>query len=72
MKEIPPLSLSQCASCPRLQITPIVYMSFQDQPASPVEVQLDSGMGHDTYCFGWSVLVHGWVGFILLARLTEP
>ncbi|KAJ9086476.1 hypothetical protein DSO57_1003810, partial [Entomophthora muscae] len=31
-----------------VQITPIVYMAFQAQPASPVGVQLDSGMGHDT------------------------
>ncbi|KAJ9081257.1 hypothetical protein DSO57_1016641 [Entomophthora muscae] len=27
-------------------IAPIVYMAFQAQPASPVGVQLDSGMGH--------------------------
>ncbi|KAJ9070593.1 hypothetical protein DSO57_1006312 [Entomophthora muscae] len=29
-------------------IAPIVYMAFQTRPASPVGVQLDSGMGHDT------------------------
>ncbi|KAJ9076284.1 hypothetical protein DSO57_1027694 [Entomophthora muscae] len=29
-----------------IRITPIVYLAFQAQPASPVEVQLDSGMGH--------------------------
>ncbi|KAJ9075171.1 hypothetical protein DSO57_1038688 [Entomophthora muscae] len=28
-----------------VQIVPIVYMAFQAQPASPVGVQLDSGMG---------------------------
>ncbi|KAJ9074889.1 hypothetical protein DSO57_1001876 [Entomophthora muscae] len=30
-------------------IAPIVYMAFQARPASPVEVQLDSGMGCDIY-----------------------
>ncbi|KAJ9049102.1 hypothetical protein DSO57_1028129 [Entomophthora muscae] len=30
-----------------VQIAPIVYMAFQAQPASPVGVQLDSGMGPD-------------------------
>ncbi|KAJ9067072.1 hypothetical protein DSO57_1003379 [Entomophthora muscae] len=29
-------------------IAPIVYMAFQAQPASPVGVQPDSGMGHDS------------------------
>ncbi|KAJ9054513.1 hypothetical protein DSO57_1013591 [Entomophthora muscae] len=29
-------------------ITPIVYMAFQAWPASPMGVQLDSGMGCDT------------------------
>ncbi|KAJ9066192.1 hypothetical protein DSO57_1011967 [Entomophthora muscae] len=29
-------------------IAPIVYMAFQTQPASPVGVQPDSGMGYDT------------------------
>ncbi|KAJ9055642.1 hypothetical protein DSO57_1001625 [Entomophthora muscae] len=29
------------------KITPIVYMAFQAQPASPVGVQLDSSMGRD-------------------------
>ncbi|KAJ9086467.1 hypothetical protein DSO57_1003802 [Entomophthora muscae] len=29
-------------------IAPIVYMAFQARPASPVRVQPDSGMGHDT------------------------
>ncbi|KAJ9061259.1 hypothetical protein DSO57_1022314 [Entomophthora muscae] len=29
-------------------IAPIVYMAFQAQPASPVGVQLDSGMGRDS------------------------
>ncbi|KAJ9079260.1 hypothetical protein DSO57_1037292 [Entomophthora muscae] len=29
-------------------IAPIVYMAFQARPASPVRVQLDSGMGRDT------------------------
>ncbi|KAJ9082485.1 hypothetical protein DSO57_1004052 [Entomophthora muscae] len=29
-------------------IAPIVYMAFQAWPASPVGVQLDSGMGHDS------------------------
>ncbi|KAJ9085370.1 hypothetical protein DSO57_1014789 [Entomophthora muscae] len=29
-------------------IAPIVYMSFQAWPASPVGVQLDSGMGCDS------------------------
>ncbi|KAJ9077756.1 hypothetical protein DSO57_1013604 [Entomophthora muscae] len=28
-------------------IAPIVYMAFQARPASPVGVQLDSGMGRD-------------------------
>ncbi|KAJ9065098.1 hypothetical protein DSO57_1023308 [Entomophthora muscae] len=28
-----------------VRIAPIVYMAFQAQPASPVGVQLDSGMG---------------------------
>ncbi|KAJ9090350.1 hypothetical protein DSO57_1003473 [Entomophthora muscae] len=31
-----------------IKITPIVYMAFQAQPASPVGVQSDSGMGCDT------------------------
>ncbi|KAJ9068700.1 hypothetical protein DSO57_1026042 [Entomophthora muscae] len=31
-----------------VRIVPIVYMAFQAQPTSPVGVQLDSGMGHDT------------------------
>ncbi|KAJ9079149.1 hypothetical protein DSO57_1038507 [Entomophthora muscae] len=31
-------------------IVPIVYMAFQAQPASPVGVQLDSGMGRDNWC----------------------
>ncbi|KAJ9090076.1 hypothetical protein DSO57_1006469 [Entomophthora muscae] len=31
-----------------VRITPIVYMSFQARPASPVRVQQDSGMGCDT------------------------
>ncbi|KAJ9088886.1 hypothetical protein DSO57_1018584 [Entomophthora muscae] len=31
-----------------VHIAPIVYMAFQAQPASPVGVQLDSGMGCDT------------------------
>ncbi|KAJ9064115.1 hypothetical protein DSO57_1033774 [Entomophthora muscae] len=30
-----------------VHITPIVYMAFQDQPAFPAGVQLDSGMGCD-------------------------
>ncbi|KAJ9076769.1 hypothetical protein DSO57_1023080 [Entomophthora muscae] len=30
-----------------VRIAPIVYLAFQAWPASPVEVQLDSGMGHD-------------------------
>ncbi|KAJ9063740.1 hypothetical protein DSO57_1032794 [Entomophthora muscae] len=30
-------------------IVPIVYMAFQVWPASPVGVQLDSGMGRDIY-----------------------
>ncbi|KAJ9086761.1 hypothetical protein DSO57_1000387 [Entomophthora muscae] len=30
-----------------VRIVPIVYMAFQDLPASPVGVQLDSGMSHD-------------------------
>ncbi|KAJ9074153.1 hypothetical protein DSO57_1009232 [Entomophthora muscae] len=29
-------------------IAPIVYMAFQAQPASPVGVQLDFGVGHDS------------------------
>ncbi|KAJ9066060.1 hypothetical protein DSO57_1013282 [Entomophthora muscae] len=35
-------------------IAPIVYMAFQAQPASPVGVQPDSGMGRDIHnvsCF---------------------
>ncbi|KAJ9073251.1 hypothetical protein DSO57_1018565 [Entomophthora muscae] len=31
-----------------VRIAPIVYMAFQAWPASPVGVQLDSGMGCDT------------------------
>ncbi|KAJ9060606.1 hypothetical protein DSO57_1029045 [Entomophthora muscae] len=31
------------------RITPIVYMAFHAQPASPVGVQLDSGMGCDAF-----------------------
>ncbi|KAJ9082650.1 hypothetical protein DSO57_1002596 [Entomophthora muscae] len=31
-----------------VQITPIVYMAIQAQPASPVGAQPDSDMGHDT------------------------
>ncbi|KAJ9089248.1 hypothetical protein DSO57_1014791 [Entomophthora muscae] len=31
-----------------VRIVPIVYMAFQAQPASPVGVQPDSGMGCDT------------------------
>ncbi|KAJ9053380.1 hypothetical protein DSO57_1024769 [Entomophthora muscae] len=29
-------------------IAPIVYLAFQAWPTSPVRVQPDSGMGHDT------------------------
>ncbi|KAJ9048795.1 hypothetical protein DSO57_1031277 [Entomophthora muscae] len=32
-----------------VRIAPIVYMAFQAQPAFSVGVQLDSGMGCDTY-----------------------
>ncbi|KAJ9050386.1 hypothetical protein DSO57_1014827 [Entomophthora muscae] len=32
-----------------VRIAPIVYMAFQAQPASPVGVQLDSSMGHDSW-----------------------
>ncbi|KAJ9081869.1 hypothetical protein DSO57_1010537 [Entomophthora muscae] len=31
-----------------VHIAPIVYMALQARPASPVGVQLDSGMGRDT------------------------
>ncbi|KAJ9079786.1 hypothetical protein DSO57_1031958 [Entomophthora muscae] len=31
-----------------VRIAPIVYMAFQTRPASPVGVQLDSDMRHDT------------------------
>ncbi|KAJ9048761.1 hypothetical protein DSO57_1031518 [Entomophthora muscae] len=34
-----------------VRITPIVYLVFQARPASPVGVQPDYGMGHDTYVF---------------------
>ncbi|KAJ9088959.1 hypothetical protein DSO57_1017900 [Entomophthora muscae] len=37
-------------------IAPIVYMAFQAQPASPVGVQLDSGMGRDSSA-SWSLRV---------------
>ncbi|KAJ9080397.1 hypothetical protein DSO57_1025421 [Entomophthora muscae] len=30
------------------RIVPIVYLTFQAQPASPTGVHLGSGMGHDT------------------------
>ncbi|KAJ9072465.1 hypothetical protein DSO57_1027193 [Entomophthora muscae] len=30
-------------------IAPIVYMAFQAQPASPMKVQPDSGMGRDRW-----------------------
>ncbi|KAJ9068745.1 hypothetical protein DSO57_1025507 [Entomophthora muscae] len=35
-------------------IAPIVYMAFQAQPASPVGILLDSGLGRDT---------HNWLKF---------
>ncbi|KAJ9065071.1 hypothetical protein DSO57_1023595 [Entomophthora muscae] len=45
MKEIPLTPPSQDFS--KLGIAPIVFMVFQARPASPVGVQLDSGMGPD-------------------------
>ncbi|KAJ9072534.1 hypothetical protein DSO57_1026473 [Entomophthora muscae] len=33
------------------RIAPIVYLAFQDWPASPAGVQPDSGIGHDTIVF---------------------
>ncbi|KAJ9076061.1 hypothetical protein DSO57_1029787 [Entomophthora muscae] len=32
-----------------VRIVPIVYLAFQDQPASPMRAQLDSIMGHDNF-----------------------
>ncbi|KAJ9054333.1 hypothetical protein DSO57_1015717 [Entomophthora muscae] len=34
-----------------IRIAPIVYIAFQAWPASPVGVQLDSGMGCDTFFY---------------------
>ncbi|KAJ9050358.1 hypothetical protein DSO57_1014999 [Entomophthora muscae] len=53
MKEItstPPLSnVPPAQDFSKLGIAPIVYMAFQDRPASPVGVQPDSGMGRGNH-----------------------
>ncbi|KAJ9048964.1 hypothetical protein DSO57_1029359 [Entomophthora muscae] len=51
-------SLATAVNYP-VRIAPIVYLAFQAQPASPVGVQLDSGIGHNRYGKGVVVVYYG-------------
>ncbi|KAJ9063077.1 hypothetical protein DSO57_1004009 [Entomophthora muscae] len=71
MKEILTAPPAQRASCSGLQITPIVYMAFQAQPASPVGVQPDSGMGCGTLEQSGSVMCQGPFMLYLVSSLDQ-